>query len=157
MQKTLVVAGAVALLSLSACGAKTEARPAAKASAPAGGPEVRVQQTALGEILTDQGGRTLYAFVPDKQGFGSCKLDCQATWPPFVSGQKPKAGQGVDPALLTVIPTGGGVEQVKYAGWPLYTYVPDVGPGDVDGQGEENGLWWVVGADGKLIKKSAAE
>ncbi|MEU7907431.1 hypothetical protein [Actinoplanes sp. NPDC049118] len=162
MRKMLAVAGTVALLSMAACTAETAGGPTAKWSAPGGAeapaePEVRVQQTALGEILTDQGGRTLYAFVPDKKGFGSCTEDCQATWPPFVSGQKPKAGPGVDPALLTVIPTEGGVDQVKYADWPLYTYVADVGPGDVDGQGEEDGQWWVVGTDGTLNKKSAAE
>ena len=38
-----------------------------------------------------------------------------------------------------------------YNNWPLYYYVGDVGPGDVDGQGVD-GVWFVVGADGKLIK-----
>ncbi|GID32253.1 hypothetical protein [Paractinoplanes brasiliensis] len=37
--------------------------------------------------------------------------------------------------------------------WPLYYYVADLGPGDVDGQGDEDGQWWAVDVDGKLFKK----
>ncbi|MCO8275533.1 hypothetical protein M1L60_33610 [Actinoplanes sp. TRM 88003] len=158
MRKSIVVTGAVALVALGACGdAKTEepaARPASSAAAPAeGGAEVRVQTTALGDILTDQSGRTLYAFTPDKEGFGSCQEDCTAVWPPYLAEAQTKAGPGVDAAKLTAIEREGDVAQVKYGDWPLYYYVADLGAGDVDGQGDEDGQWWAVDVDGKLVKK----
>ncbi|MEZ0115722.1 putative lipoprotein with Yx(FWY)xxD motif [Catenulispora sp. EB89] len=37
------------------------------------------------------------------------------------------------------------------AKWPLYYYVRDTAAGDVDGQCVD-GVWFAVGADGKLIK-----
>ncbi|MDT5031774.1 MAG: hypothetical protein QOC94_1945, partial [Actinoplanes sp.] len=42
-------------------------------------------------------------------------------------------------------------DQLVYAGWPLYYYAGDVGPGDVDGQGVDS-VWWAVAANGKLVK-----
>lgn len=164
MRKTFAVAGALAtLLAIAACSDQSAGKPgpAPEPSAPVpaevvADPAVQVQQTAIGAILTDQTGRTLYAFVPDKNGPGSCKDDCEATWPPYLAPQKPKADAGVDPALLTMLPREGGVAQVKYGDWPLYSYVPDVGPGDVDGQGEEDGLWWAVDSAGKLVKTMPA-
>ena len=40
---------------------------------------------------------------------------------------------------------------LKVGKWPLYRFAGDAAPGDINGQGS-GGVWFVVGADGKLIK-----
>ena len=47
-----------------------------------------------------------------------------------------------------------GATQITYNGWPLYYFVPDTDAGDVDGQGVD-GAWFVLSADGKLIKTTS--
>jgi predicted lipoprotein with Yx(FWY)xxD motif len=76
---------------------------------------------------------------------------CIATWPALISRQPATAGQGVDKALLSQTTRAEGTVQVTYGGWPLYYYAPDVDPGDIDGQNVDE-VWFVLGADGKLIK-----
>jgi predicted lipoprotein with Yx(FWY)xxD motif len=40
---------------------------------------------------------------------------------------------------------------LKVGKWPLYRFAGDAAPGDTNGQGS-GGVFFVVGADGKLIK-----
>lgn len=54
-------------------------------------------------------------------------------------------------SLIQVAKKSGGAVQTTYGGWPLYYYVGDAAPGDVNGQGLD-GQWFVVGADGKLVR-----
>jgi predicted lipoprotein with Yx(FWY)xxD motif len=147
----MMLVGAVLVASLAACGSKPA--PAQQASQPAADQSVRVEvaQSSLGPILTDQNGRTLYAFTNDKNGTSSCTGQCIATWPALISKQPATAGAGTDKSLLSQTTRAEGTAQATYGAWPLYYYVGDVGPGDVDGQGVD-GVWFVVGADGKLIK-----
>jgi predicted lipoprotein with Yx(FWY)xxD motif len=147
-----LLAGTAACSSTSAPG-HNEGSPAAGQSTAAGQSPagVRIEQSSLGPILTDQNGRTLYAFTDDKGGTSSCAGQCIATWPALVSRQPVTAGDGANKALLSQTTRAEGTTQATYSEWPLYYYVGDVGPGDVDGQGVD-GVWFVVGADGKLIK-----
>ena len=48
---------------------------------PAPAESVAVGETALGRTLTDQEGRTLYAFTKDEGGTSSCYDACAVTWP----------------------------------------------------------------------------
>ena len=150
MRTPLILLGAALLAGVAACG--SPAKPAAQASAPVPtSVQVETAQSSLGPILTDQNGRTLYAFVNDKGGTSSCTGDCIATWPALVSRQPVTAGTGAEKSLLAQTIRTEGTAQATYNNWPLYYYVGDVGPGDVDGQGVD-GAWFVVGTDGKLIK-----
>ena len=150
MRTPLILLGAALLAGVAACG--SPARPAAQASTPVpSSVQVETAQSSLGPILTDQNGRTLYAFVNDKGGTSSCTGDCIATWPALVSRQPVTAGTGAEKSLLAQTIRTEGTAQATYNNWPLYYYVGDVGPGDVDGQGVD-GAWFVVGADGKLVK-----
>jgi predicted lipoprotein with Yx(FWY)xxD motif len=145
----MVLVGTALVASLAACGGTPghpdTPSPAAK--------DVRVQiaDSSLGPILTDQDGRTLYAFVNDKGGTSSCTGECIATWPALATRQDVTAGPGAEKALLSETARAEGTLQATYGSWPLYYYVGDMGPGDVDGQGVD-GVWFVIGADGKLIK-----
>jgi len=152
MRIRMILLGTALLATTAACGstsgpARTDSHPAA---APAG-VGVQIEQSSLGPILTDQNGRTLYAFTDDKGGTSSCAGECIATWPALVSRQPVGAGNGTDKVLLSQTTRTEGTSQATYGGWPLYYYVGDVGPGDVDGQGVD-GVWFVVGADGKLVR-----
>ena len=160
MRTVIALLGGAALVAgVAGCGnAGHTAQPAA-AKPPAavqgetaqGAVRVEVAQSSLGPILADQNGRTLYAFTNDKGGTSSCTGQCIATWPALVSRKPVDAGAGTDKALVARTTRAEGTEQATYGDWPLYYYVGDVGPGDVDGQGVD-GVWFVVGADGKLIR-----
>ena len=39
--------------------------------------------SALGEIVVDDGGFTLYVFIPDDGGESTCYDDCASAWPPL--------------------------------------------------------------------------
>jgi predicted lipoprotein with Yx(FWY)xxD motif len=114
---------------------------------------VKVTESPLGPILTDQNGRTLYGFLKDVEGADACAADCVATWPALISREPAAVGSGTDQKLLAQNDRPDGTKQVKYGKWPLYYYVGDVGAGDVDGQGVDD-AWFVVAADGSLVKKS---
>lgn len=138
----------------SAAAASTEAPAAGAQQAAAGSAGVKISDSSLGPILTDQNGRTLYAFTRDKAGTSTCTADCIATWPALIGRGPATATSGAQPSLLSTTNRAEGTVQATYNNWPLYYYVGDVAPGDVDGEGS-GGLWFVVGADGKLIKPAS--
>src|SRR5262249_29622078 len=130
MRTRMILLGVTLLAATAACGHK-DSHPAA-APAPQKPVGVQVEQSSLGPILTDQNGRTLSAFTADKGGTSSCSGECIATWPALVSQQPVAAGTGADKALLSQTSRTEGTVQATYGDWPLYYYVGDQGPGDVD-------------------------
>jgi predicted lipoprotein with Yx(FWY)xxD motif len=66
---------------------------------------------------------------------------CDTTvWPALLTAGSPVAGPGVNPTLLgtvtrTDVLTGTAVQQVTYAGHPLYRFFLDSVPGDTAGEG----------------------
>ena len=122
--------------------------------APAPSVSVQTAESELGTILVDDQGRTLYGFTKDKPGQANCDADCIAVWPALISAKDVTAEGGADASLLKEVKLGAGAEQAVYGDWPLYYYVGDVTAGDVNGQGLD-GEWFVIAADGKLIKSEA--
>jgi predicted lipoprotein with Yx(FWY)xxD motif len=110
---------------------------------------VEVATTELGDILVDGDGRTLYLFLNDDQGPSTCYDDCAANWPPLTTDAT--AGDGVDTGLLGTAARDDGTEQVTYDGWPLYHFVADTAPGDVNGQGVID-RWFVVSPEGEPVQ-----
>lgn len=113
----------------------------------AGADEVTVkvgQHPALGPILTDAEGMTLYYFTKDTDGTSVCYGACEEKWPPLViqAGQSPTAAAGLSGKLGTTTRNDGKL-QVTYDGMPLYYWWADMGPGDALGQGV-NGVWYVI-------------
>jgi predicted lipoprotein with Yx(FWY)xxD motif len=128
-----------ALLTAAAIGA-----PAASAQEPA--PAVMVADAgALGSVLTDAAGRTLYRFTRDTSGESTCYNACAAAWPPLLVDATPAAPADLPGTLSTTMRTDGAL-QVTYNGRPLYYYAGDTAPGDVNGQGV-GGVWFVVAPD----------
>jgi predicted lipoprotein with Yx(FWY)xxD motif len=126
-------------------------RSSAVATASPASMQVQVERSGLGPILTDQNGRTLYAFTHDKDGSSSCTGQCIATWPALAGRVPATAGTDIDSSLLSQTTQAEGTVQATYNNWPLYYYVGDSAPGDVDGQ-QVDGVWFVLRPDGTLVQ-----
>ena len=122
------------------------------------GATVALKTTALGKVLADARGRTLYLFLKDRNRQSLCAGSCAQYWPPLLSTGKPRAGAGVRAPLLGVITRKDGRHQVTYAGHPLYAFVADTKPGQTNGEGLRNfgATWYAVGASGRAIKAAAS-
>jgi predicted lipoprotein with Yx(FWY)xxD motif len=117
---------------------------------------VSVRKTALGSILVDARGRTLYLFEKDHNGQSMCDTACNAFWPALTSHGAPRAGNGVHKTLLTLGKAHNGIRQVLYAGHPLYTFVGDKHAGQTSGEGLTNfgASWYAIAASGQKVDKS---
>lgn len=123
---------------------------------PAGAaPLVELADSDLGPIIVAADGLTLYMFDPDAAGEPTCTGACAGTWPPYYveDGTELTAGDGLDPALLSVVAHPDGGDMLKYGDWPLYYYAGDQAPGDTNGQGV-NDVWFVVDGSGAPIQNA---
>ena len=114
------------------------------------GTVLTVADSALGEIVVDDEGFTLYVFIPDDGGESTCYDECASAWPPVLTSGKPTALKGVKPGLLGTTKRKGGAKQATYAGHPLYYYAHE-GPGDVFCHNVVSfgGNWKVIHGSGK--------
>lgn len=98
--------------------------------------------------LTDNKGRTLYAFANDKNGVNNFTKSAtsEGIWPVYESEvlNVPSAIAKTDIGVITVATIS--KKQLTYKGWPLYYYVPDTNRGDNKGivVGKGPGLTWPV-------------
>ena len=156
--RLVVVAGVLGALALAACGsggsyssgspAKTpvSASPMATTTSSA----VTTGHTALGDVLVDANGRSLYGLTKDANAMSTCTGACATAWPPLtVSSSTLPAG--LDAKLFSVIARPDGTHQLEAGKWPLYRFSGDAAPGDTNGQGS-GGVWFVVTPTGALHK-----
>lgn len=159
--RSLVMIFTIGSLALAACGgaAATQA-PATLASGPEMSAEVVVTSadSALGTILVDANGMTLYLLTGDSADASICVDACAAAWPPLTVSGSAAAGNGVDATKLGTISRANGTTQVTYNGHPLYYFVKDQAPGDVNGQGIDKfgGIWYVVSPVGDALMAGAS-
>jgi predicted lipoprotein with Yx(FWY)xxD motif len=130
----------------------------ARAGAPKG-TLVALGKTALGKVLVDARGRTLYLFEKDKRGKSTCYGACANYWPPLLSPAKARPGSGVRASLLGLTRRANGKQQVTYAGHPLYTYAGDTKVGQTTGEGLKDfgASWDVVSATGRAVETTASD
>jgi predicted lipoprotein with Yx(FWY)xxD motif len=123
------------------------------ADTPAAGGDVSVAlgDSALGSILVDGAGRTLYLFTADTPAAPACTGDCLGNWPPFPAVDAPALGDGLDAEDFATVTAGDGTEQVTFYGHPLYYFAGDSAAGDVNGQGVGD-KWFVVDSEGNPVK-----
>ena len=99
----------------------------------------KVADTSKGKTLVDANGMTLYTFdrdtTPDKS---ACNGKCASNWPPFTAAADAKTTGD-----WTVIVRDDGSKQWAYKGKPLYKWMDDHKPGEVDGDGRNN-VWHVA-------------
>jgi predicted lipoprotein with Yx(FWY)xxD motif len=117
---------------------------------------VGLRKTALGTILVDRRGRTLYLFEKDRGGVSMCNTACTKYWPPLTSRGAPRAGKGVHQSLLRLALSHNGTRQVTYGGHPLYTFVGDKRAGQTAGEGLDNfgAEWYAVAPNGHKVERS---
>jgi predicted lipoprotein with Yx(FWY)xxD motif len=92
----------------------------------------------IGRVVTTVAGATLYTFDDDQNGESSCYDDCAKHWPPLIALSTAKAHW-----RMSLTRRADGQQQWLYDGKPLYTYVEDTMPGDVNGDNVGN-VWHVV-------------
>jgi predicted lipoprotein with Yx(FWY)xxD motif len=153
MKKRLGRALTAAAVTLAGTAALTGASAIASGST---GTTIKLGRTTLGQILTTSRGMTIYEFSRDRRNSDRCvKIrGCLATWPAVTTKGRPVAGRGVKASLLGTIKLPSGARQVTYNGHPLYTYVGDFGPRQVDYVGFSmfGGTWDALNAAGKVVK-----
>jgi predicted lipoprotein with Yx(FWY)xxD motif len=114
-----------------------------------------VQNGRYGMVLVNSRGLSLYRFMLDHRGISRCSGACAVTWPPLlVSGTaKPTVGGGAIRSLVGTIRRANGTRQVTYAGFPLYRYAGDTGPGMTTGEGLNSfkAKWWLVNTRGLIV------
>jgi predicted lipoprotein with Yx(FWY)xxD motif len=112
-------------------------------SIPAVGTTVMVvQKSAIGFVLAEANHQVVYTYSKDKKGGKpTCTGTCAETWLPATG--VPQAGPADHfPAQFGVVTAAGGVKQITYDGYPLYT-LKGAKPLLTTGNGQ-GGVWHVV-------------
>jgi predicted lipoprotein with Yx(FWY)xxD motif len=154
MRFTLVAA--TAALVLSACGSSSKH----SAGLTIGTSNV----PGVGNVLVNaKDGKTLYLLTSEQGGKLTCTDDngCTKVWPDteLPSGVKAAtAGTGVNASMLGTVKNSAGELYPTYAGWPLYEYTGDPGPGHANGQGivSFGGTWETLTPAGTPVTGPAA-
>jgi predicted lipoprotein with Yx(FWY)xxD motif len=150
-------AASLAALTLAACGSSgTTATASSGPPKTAGGTPATIgvaNNGALGKILVDSHGKTLYLFQKDSGTRSACTGACVAAWPPLRASHKPVLGSGASPSMVTTAPRSDGAPQIVYNGHPLYLFSGDKNPGDTNGQGVTafGGAWYAVSPAGNTV------
>jgi predicted lipoprotein with Yx(FWY)xxD motif len=133
--------------------AKPTPTPTPTPKAKAAGITIKTGHTALGSILVDSKGMTVYLFDKDTGPTSTCYGACATYWPPVVTKGAPVAGAGAKASLLGTSKRTNGTLQVTYAGHPLYYYLADSKPGQTNGQGivEFGAKWHAVRPNGAPV------
>jgi predicted lipoprotein with Yx(FWY)xxD motif len=141
-------------LAVAGCGGSSSASDEAPPKAANGQPAtVGVSKGALGNILVDARGRTLYLFQRDSGMMSACTGACARDWPPLRANGNPTAGGSANAALVATTARSDGKPQVTYNGHPLYLFTGDQKPGDTNGEGLKSfdGNWYAVSPTGDQV------
>jgi len=108
----------------------------------------------IGTYVADGAGRTLYRFDNDtnKPPKSNCNGSCATAWPPLLIKSPGKIfPKGIDPKLIGYVERADHSCQVTINGWPVYYFIADAKPGDINGQGV-NGKWFAISPTGAKTK-----
>jgi predicted lipoprotein with Yx(FWY)xxD motif len=128
----------------------SESEPASKQTAKVA--VVKVMNTpALGKVIVDSKGMTLYDFHKDKGTTSACYGECAVAWPPLLTSGKPRVASGAQPSLLGTTKRKDGTVQVTYKGHPVYTFFEDHKPGETNGNDVNffGGSWYALMPNGE--------
>jgi predicted lipoprotein with Yx(FWY)xxD motif len=126
---------AVAVLMLAACAPQPVMTPPPPPPPMAAAPAAMMApahpvETALGPVLADARGMTLYTFDKDAPGRSNCNGKCAVNWPPLTAtpGARPEGP-------WSIVTRADGSPMWAYKGRPVYTWIKDKKPGDTTGEG----------------------
>lgn len=108
------------------------------AGAALAGNVIETGDTAVGKVLTDGSGMTLYTFDKDTGAVSNCYGDCAVKWPPLEAKANARPSE-----KFGIIIRADGSRQWAYKGEALYTWFKDEAPGDITGDGVKN-VWHVA-------------
>lgn len=116
-----------------------------------------LRSTSLGKVIVDKKKRTLYMLSSDGKNKSTCSGACATNWPPAKAPKHVTLGKGLKKSKVKVFTRSDGSKQLAYAGHPLYEFIGDSKPGDVNGDGivAFGGTWHAVNKSGGVAKKSA--
>jgi predicted lipoprotein with Yx(FWY)xxD motif len=171
------------LLSAAACGTSPAARSSSTSAAPPASPPAAAPASpspaapaspsapdlaltvaaaavpGVGTVLVNGRGQTLYVLSVEAGGRIACTSanGCLAAWPDLAlpSGTaRATAGTGAEASKLGTVTGPDGISRVSYAGYPLYTFVGDHGPGTANGEGKASfgGTWYAMAPDGVPVR-----
>ncbi len=118
---------------------------AAATGSPAAAGIITIRETAIGKVLADDKGFTLYTFANDVANSGKSVVTGQlaVAWPPVTTtSTTPPTVSGAS-GTFTIITRDDGTKQVAYNGKPLYRFANDTAPGDTKGDKLGN-VWFVA-------------
>ena len=130
----------------------TTAPPTTAAKAPL----FSLAKTQVGDVMVDAKGLTLYMFDPDKNkpGGSVCNGGCAAVWPPvIVSGDADLVAPAGFGGKLSTVKRDDGKLQAAVNGLPLYGWVFDKIPADLNGQAN-NEVWWALDKNGNPVRNA---
>lgn len=116
-----------------------------------GATTLQLASGALGTILVDNEGNTLYLYAKDTPNAPACDAGCLGSWPALVSDGAATVGEGLGLDDVGTVTAADGSTQVTFYGHPLYHFAGDAAPGDANGQGL-GGVWFAVDAEGNAVK-----
>jgi predicted lipoprotein with Yx(FWY)xxD motif len=121
-------------------------------------PTLGTRSTSLGRVLVNSHKRTLYMLTADGRNVSHCSGQCAVNWPPAKAPAHPTLATGLKRSKFRVIRRGDGSRQLAFAGHPLYRFIGDSKPGDVNGEGVNafGGLWYVLNRSGNAVTGSPA-
>jgi predicted lipoprotein with Yx(FWY)xxD motif len=124
--------------------AATKTAATAAATSAATKATVNVGDTAIGKVLVDDKGFTLYTFKNDVVSSGKSAVPAALlpNWPPLVATAAATKGADVTGDLGTAT-LDDGTKVVSYKGLPLYHFINDKAPGDTKGDKVAN-IWFVA-------------
>jgi predicted lipoprotein with Yx(FWY)xxD motif len=146
-------------LALAACGGAAAGYGGGAAPSSQSGPAtISVGSSSLGQILIGANGKTLYLFEADTSTQSTCSGACAQAWPPLTTMGAPKAADTTSSSLLGTTMRSDGTTQVTYSGHPLYYFISDTKPGDINGEGSTafGAGWDVLSPTGAKIEKSGS-
>lgn len=128
----LAIAGVLGLAACSSSGGQGSSSTTASAGGAA--TTVQIRSSAVGDVLTDRDGRTLYTSDQEHRQVLCRSAACTAIWVPLTvaAGAQPSAPSGLA-APLGVITRPGGRAQVTLGGQPLYRFSFDRRAGQAGG------------------------
>ncbi len=146
----------ISALSVAGCTQMPATQPPQTTSQPTSTPVVQLPDTvkkadtAFGAILVDGQGKTLYYYTLDQytNGRSACDAACVVAWPVFYTNAI-RVSSPLSPADFGSITRADGSKQTTYKGNPLYFYVGDTQPGDINGSGI-NKVWYVANIAGTV-------
>ena len=96
----------------------------------------KMEKTAIGRVLANKDGMTLYTFGKDGRDRSECTGSCAVNWPPFLA-----PADATSSGDWTLVTRQNGEKQWAYKGKPLYTFAKDHKPGQANGNGLLHGAW----------------